>query len=136
MLVDRVEEDLGRRDRLDRVLRVDRLEDETILRVVDARDAACLRLALGDQANDQVVFVVARIGDNDIGSAQARSVEDHRVATVTDDGDVAFHHRCEHLRLARHLLDDDDFLFLGEQSAREIRPDLPAANDQNEHVTR
>ena len=42
------------------------------LRIVDARDAAGLGVFLGDDADDEVVFVVSRVSDHDVARAATR----------------------------------------------------------------
>ncbi len=92
-----------------------------------------LRLLLGDQADDEIVFVVAGVGHDDVGASESGGFEDDRIAAVADHRHVAVEQRRHHLGLAGLLLDDDDFVVLRQQPARQIRADLAAADDDDEH---
>src|SRR5579875_3525147 len=127
LLVDDAEDDLGRRDRRDRIVGVDRLEDHLVFRIVDPRDTSRFRLLLGDQTNDEIVFVVSGIGDDDIRSRDSRLSEDDRIAAVAHDRYVGFEEVRHHLRFLRILLDDDDLMVFFEEGSRQVRSDLGAA---------
>ncbi len=118
-----------RRDDDHRIVRVERVEDQLIGRIIDAGDAARLRFLLREEHDDEIVFVVAGIGDDDVGAADSRRVEDHRVATIADDRHLSIDQTLEHLGLPLDLLDDHHLMALVDQRAGEIGADFAAADD-------
>src|SRR6202043_3918647 len=96
------------------------------------RDTAGGRVLLRDDAHDQVVFVVAGVGDDDVGALHAGLHQDVRIAAVADDRDVALEQVRHHLRFARILFDDHDLVLLFNEPACKIRADFAAAYDENE----
>ena len=133
MLVENVEDELGRGDHDDRIVRIKRVEDQIIRRVINPRDTASLRFSFCKKRDDEIVFIVASVRHDDVGTANASPVEDERIATVADDGHCRSIKTLEHLGLTLVLLDDDDFVTLIEKRSREIRADFSAADDEDEH---
>lgn len=112
MLVDRVQDDLGRAQHRDRVLGIERFEDHLVARIVHACDAAGARFFLSDEADDQIILVVAGVGNNDVGALEAGLLENERVAPVADDGHIAFEQLFKQPRFALGFLDDNNFVTL------------------------
>jgi hypothetical protein len=86
-------------------------------------------MLLADQHDDEVVFVVAGIGYDDVGSGDAGLDQNVRIAAVADNGNIGFEQVGHHLRLARIFFDDYHFVLLLKQTACEVRADLTTTND-------
>ncbi len=126
-----------RRGCADRRRNPEQVEVHLVARIVDAgdhlRDAVLLA---GELADDDVVLVVARDRDDDAGRPlDACALEDEQLRRVAVDDDV-LELVLEPLEPVAALLDQGDLVPEAQQAPRQVRPDLPAARDQDVHQAR
>src|SRR5581483_3826883 len=100
VLVEDVQDQFGRGDDGYRILEPEGVEYEFVRRIVDASNAASLRLLFREQYDDEVVLVVAGVGYDDVGTRDACALENRRVATVADDRRLTVDQTLERLRFA------------------------------------
>ena len=105
-----------------------------VARVVDARDHLLDAVALARHlADDHVVLVVSGDGDDEVGRARdACALEDEELGRVTDDRGV-LELLLEVVEPVAPLLDDRHLVPDAAQRARDVRADLAAAGDEDEH---
>jgi hypothetical protein len=127
-VLDQPQDQVGRRDG---GLDAEQLEGLEVPRVVDAGDDPVAEvLLLGDLADQQVVLVVARDRDDEVGALDARALEHPQL------GRVAVLHGVLELLLddqvaAALLLDQRDLVALLDELAGEVPADLAAAADDD-----
>src|SRR3954454_11075314 len=131
LVLDQPQDEVGGRYR---GLDAEELEVLEVPRVVDAGDDARDEvLLLRHLADEDVVLVVARDGDDEVGALDPRALEHpelgrvavlDRVLELLLDGQVA---------LAR-ALDEGDLVLLGDELAGEVPADLAGAGDDHVHA--
>jgi hypothetical protein len=106
-------------------------------RVVDSCDHLLdAVLLLGELPDDDVVLVVARDGDDDVGrSGDAGALEDEELRAVAVDRAV-LELLLQPLEAGAVLLDERDLVVEREERAGDADPDLAPADDDDEHQTR
>src|SRR3954454_8086902 len=132
LVLDQPQDQVGRGDR---GLDPQQLEVLEVPWVVDARDDPSDEvLLLRHLADEDVVLVVARDGDDEVGALDARALEDPQL------GGVAVLDRVLELFLDRQVaaavvLDQRDLVPLADQLAGEVPADLAASGDDDVHQT-
>src|SRR4051794_32736318 len=105
-----------------------------IARVVDAGDGlANIERDLGHLADDEVVFIFARDGDDDIGAGGAGALENGRFRSIAVNGDTA-QLLVEVIDFEGITLDQEDFIAFAEQGFGEVEADFTATYDDDVHV--
>ena len=111
----------------------EQIEEVVVARVVDARDDPLDAVALArDLADDDVVLVVARDRDDQLGALDAAALEHHQLGRVAVLRDV-LELLLEQPVAVGALLDDRDLVPHLQQLVREVAPDLAAAGDEDVH---
>ena len=105
-------------------------------RVVHASDdARDMKHALRDLARHQVTVVEAGRRHEHVRSPDACVLLIARVAAVAVNDEIAaFEHDRQLVGGLEGLLDDRDLVSALKQNRSEVRPDLPAAGDDDEHL--
>ena len=117
----------GRRD-------AEQVEVRLVARVVHARDRRLDAVAVARElADDDVVLVVARDRDDDVGRPLDAGALEHEELGGVTAVHLVLELRLEHVEAHRPLLDQRHLVAVADQRPRQVRAHLAAACDQEVH---